>query len=57
MTMAEPVLQVDNLATHFFTRDGVEDILNLQPLEDKAKAYQVRQVRGVALRCKLGVEE
>jgi hypothetical protein len=32
---------------HIFTRDGVAEILNLQPRGDKAKAYQVRQVRGV----------
>ncbi|MGH7171814.1 MAG: type II toxin-antitoxin system HicA family toxin [Gemmataceae bacterium] len=30
-----------------FTRDGVVEILNLQPFGGKAKAYQVRQVRGV----------
>ena len=32
---------------HIFTRDGVEEILNLQPRGGKAKAYQVKQVRGV----------
>ena len=33
---------------HIFTRDGVEEIINLQPLRDgKAKAYQVRQVRQI----------
>jgi hypothetical protein len=32
---------------HIFTRDGVAEILNLQPLSGKAKAYQVKQVRGV----------
>ena len=32
---------------HIFTRDGVAEILNLQPRGGKAKAYQVRQVRGV----------
>jgi hypothetical protein len=32
---------------HIFTRDGVREILNLQPRGDKAKAYQVKQVRGV----------
>jgi len=30
-----------------FTRDGVAEILNLQPRGGKAKAYQVKQVRGV----------
>jgi hypothetical protein len=32
---------------HIFTRDGVAEILNLQPQGDKAKAYQVKQVRNV----------
>lgn len=32
---------------HIFTRDGVAEILNLQPRDGMAKAYQVRQVRGV----------
>ena len=32
---------------HIFTRDGVEEILNLQPKAGKAKPYQVKQVRGV----------
>lgn len=32
---------------HIFTRDGVAEILNLQPRGDKAKVYQVKQVRGV----------
>ncbi|SIO01329.1 hypothetical protein SAMN05444166_2037 [Singulisphaera sp. GP187] len=32
---------------HTFTRDGVAEILNLQPRGSQAKAYQVKQVRGV----------
>jgi hypothetical protein len=32
---------------HIFTRDDVAEILNLQPRGGKAKAYQVKQVRGV----------
>jgi hypothetical protein len=32
---------------HIFTRDVVVEILNLQPRDGKAKAYQVKQVRGV----------
>ena len=35
---------------HIFTRDGVAEILNLQPKKGgQAKAYQVRQVRDVIL--------
>jgi hypothetical protein len=32
---------------HIFTRDGIPEILNLQPRGSQAKAYQVKQVRGV----------
>ncbi len=38
-----------------FTRDDVEEILNLQARSDgKAKVYQVKQVRQVILKYKLG---
>jgi hypothetical protein len=39
---------------HIFTREGVEEILNLQPAGAKAKVYQVRQVRKVMLKYRLG---
>lgn len=39
---------------HIFTRDGVEEILNLQPRKPMAKPYQVRQVRNVIVRYRLG---
>ena len=42
---------------HIFTKDGIEEILNLQPKRAKAKPYQVKQVRGVILRYKLGGED
>lgn len=42
---------------HIFFKDGVEEILNLQPKESKAKAYQVKQVRNIILKYKLGVKE
>lgn len=32
---------------HIFTRDGVVEILNLQPRGGQAKPYQVKQVRGI----------
>jgi hypothetical protein len=41
---------------HIFTKEGVEEILNLQPKGAKAKAYQVKQVRGVIIRYKLAGE-
>ena len=38
---------------HIFAKDGVEEILNLQPKASKAKPYQVRQIRNVIIRYKL----
>ncbi len=35
---------------HIFTKDGVEEILNLQPTNGKGKPYQVKQVRDVILK-------
>lgn len=39
---------------HIFTKDKVEEIINLQPKGSKAKAYQVKQVRNLILKYKLG---
>ncbi|MEG4849441.1 type II toxin-antitoxin system HicA family toxin [Microcoleus sp. B5-D4] len=39
---------------HIFAKDGVEEILNLQPKGSQAKAYQVRQIREVILKHQLG---
>ena len=39
---------------HIFTKEGVEEILNLQPKQAKAKAYQVKQVREMLLKYQLG---
>ncbi len=39
---------------HIFTRDGIDDIINLQPKGNKAKAYQVKQVRGILVKYHLG---
>lgn len=41
---------------HIFTKQDVEEIINLQPKGSKAKAYQVKQVRGIILRYKLAGE-
>lgn len=35
---------------HVFRRTGVEELLNLQRDGDKAKVYQVRQLRAVLVR-------
>lgn len=42
---------------HLFRKQGVEEKINLQREANKAKAYQVRQVRTIILKYKLGVEE
>lgn len=42
---------------YIFSRHGIIEIINLQPLGDgKAKAYQVKQVRGLILKYRL-IEE
>jgi hypothetical protein len=42
---------------HILAHAGVAEILNLQPLRDgMAKAYQVKQVRSIILKYKLGKE-
>lgn len=42
---------------HIYTKEGIEEILNLQPKGTKAKSYQVKQVRTIILKYKLGGEE
>lgn len=39
---------------HIFTKDGVEEILNLQPKGRQAKPYQIKQVRHVIVKYHLG---
>ena len=39
---------------HIFRKQGVEEKINLQRDDNKAKTYQVRQVRAVILKYKLG---
>ncbi|MFZ4555622.1 MAG: type II toxin-antitoxin system HicA family toxin [Pseudanabaena sp.] len=39
---------------HIFTQDGIHEIINIQPKGSQAKAYQVRQIRGLILKYKLG---
>jgi HicA toxin of bacterial toxin-antitoxin, len=41
---------------HIFRRLGVEEKINLQRDKNKAKVYQVRQVRAVIVKYGLGVE-
>ena len=40
---------------HFiYTTDGIEDIINIQPNGNRAKPYQVKQVRNIILHYRLG---
>jgi len=39
---------------HIFTKEGVEEIVNLHPKGRQAKPYQVKQVRRVILKYHLG---
>jgi predicted RNA binding protein YcfA (HicA-like mRNA interferase family) len=42
---------------HIFTKEGVEEIINLQPRDGKGKPYQVKQVREVILKYNLRLGE
>lgn len=42
---------------HIFTREGIHEIINLQPKGMKAKVYQVKQVRHLILKYRLGGED
>ena len=35
---------------HIFTKEGIDEILNLQPRGNQAKPYQVKQVRNVIVK-------
>ena len=39
---------------HIFTKDGIEEIINLQAKDSKAKPYQVKQMRNLVLKYNLG---
>ncbi len=41
---------------HIFRRSGIEEKINLQKDDNKAKPYQVRQVRHVVVKYRLGDE-
>jgi len=46
-----------NGSHHIFTRSDVTEIINLQPDGDKAKPYQVKQVRELIVKYRLGGED
>jgi predicted RNA binding protein YcfA (HicA-like mRNA interferase family) len=42
---------------HIFSREGINEIINLQPDGSKVKAYQVKQIRDLMVKYQLGVED
>ena len=42
---------------YIYTKNGIEEILNIQSKGGKAKPYQVKQLRNVLLKYKLGGEQ
>ncbi len=41
---------------HLFSKNGVEEIVNIQPAGNKAKPYQVKQVRAIIMKYHLAGE-
>ena len=41
---------------HIFSRNDVEEIINIQPKTGKTKSYQVKQIRNIIIKYKLGGE-
>ena len=39
---------------HIFYKEGIEEIINIQPKKNMAKSYQVKQIRKMILDYKLG---
>jgi predicted RNA binding protein YcfA (HicA-like mRNA interferase family) len=39
---------------HIFTKQDIAEIINIQPIGSKAKAYQVKQVRNIIIKHHLG---
>ena len=39
---------------HIYTKTGVAEIINIQPIGNKAKAYQIKQIRNIILKYRLG---
>jgi predicted RNA binding protein YcfA (HicA-like mRNA interferase family) len=42
-----------NGSHHIYFREGIIEIINLQPIKNKAKPYQVKQVRELLIKYKL----
>lgn len=42
---------------YIYTKEGVDEIINIQPQGNKAKPYQVKQVRNLILKYKYGGDD
>ncbi|MDP3335141.1 MAG: type II toxin-antitoxin system HicA family toxin [Methylococcaceae bacterium] len=42
---------------HIFSKPDVAEILNIQPIGSMAKAYQVKQIRQIIVRYRLGLDD
>ena len=42
---------------HILTKEGIEEILNIQSKSGKAKPYQVKQVRNIIVKYQLSLDE
>jgi hypothetical protein len=42
---------------HIFSKEGMVEILNIQPISSMAKAYQVKQIRHIIVRYRLGLDD
>ena len=42
---------------HIFDREGVDELINIQPKGSKAKAYQVKQIRDLILKYRLEAKD
>lgn len=42
---------------HIFYKKNVNEIINIQPKKNKAKPYQVKQIRNIILKYNLGDED
>lgn len=40
---------------HIYSKEGIEEIINRQPKQGKAKPYQVKQVRNLVVKYKLDI--
>jgi predicted RNA binding protein YcfA (HicA-like mRNA interferase family) len=45
-----------NGSHHILYKNGIEEIINLQPDKNKAKAYQVKQVRNLVFKYNLRID-